>query len=167
MFRSRRAHESYDESDLSRYQIGSLIARGNNSVFTGLDVQTHNVVAIKVLDLVLHPEKRASIQDEARKEWSVVKDLNHPHLIRYYGIEIQKVRVKVLSSITPRRMHVCLRWSTAPTDRCGKASRAIPWRSTCVGGMQRRLFLRILLLLMIRSCWDLSTCMNADSFIET
>lgn len=39
----------------------------------------------------MNPEKRKQIQEETRDEWHKVKDLDNPHIIKYFGVEFQRV----------------------------------------------------------------------------
>lgn len=39
----------------------------------------------------MNAEKRQQIQEETKEEWNRVKDFDHPHLMKYLGVEFHNV----------------------------------------------------------------------------
>ena len=77
-----------------RWQIGKCIGRGTfGSVHMGINLQTKEVLALKRIEIPSNSAtEQMALQKDMQREWDIISELNNPHLVHYFGIELHKVR---------------------------------------------------------------------------
>ncbi|KAK7059034.1 hypothetical protein VNI00_001658 [Paramarasmius palmivorus] len=77
---------------------GELLGKGSyGSVYLALIGTTGELMAVKQVELVAHPDKRQiEISDALRLERNTLKDLDHPNIVRFLGFEESTKNLSIL-----------------------------------------------------------------------
>ena len=90
---------------------GARIGEGDNSrVYVGLRVPTGSIIAVKEVDLRLEHRDHENAQYHAelsaiRISNEVLKDLDHPNVVRYLGIDLASGAQGVTLQLSVKRLH--------------------------------------------------------------
>ena len=90
---------------------GARIGEGDNSrVYVGLRVPTGSIIAVKEVDLRLEHRDHENAQYHAelsaiRTSNEVLKDLDHPNVVRYLGIDLASGAQGVTLQLSVKRLH--------------------------------------------------------------
>jgi len=89
--------------DFSRWRKGVLLGSGGfGSVYLGL-LETGEIIAVKQIEFMdaIHNSNLKAKLNEARKEIEIMQRLQHEHIVRYLGSQIENNRINIFLEYVP------------------------------------------------------------------
>lgn len=97
---SNKQHSNKHVHGQIRWKRANLIGSGAfGNVYLGMDTKTGKFLAVKQIEVgkKLTPEQKRKLEEEI----ALMKNLSHPHIVRYYGMEITESHINIFLEYVP------------------------------------------------------------------